>query len=280
MSAALQPGNGARPGAGGIPRQGERLAGKYLVEHVIGSGGMGVVLAAQHVALRTRVAIKLLLPQAAAMPDAIGRFMREAQAAAMLRSEHVARVIDVGTLDTGMPYLVMEYLTGSDFRTHLQHRHTLAVPEVAEYLLQVCDALAEAHAHGIVHRDLKPANLFLTTRPNGTPLVKVLDFGLAKVLDPARSASDASLTATDMVAGSLHYISPEQLRSLRSADHRSDIWALGVIAYELLTGQRPFDGEGLTGVLTFILTEEPEPPSTWVPDLPPPIEALILRWLR
>ncbi len=263
-----------------LPRPGDRIAGKYRVEHMLGAGGMGCVLAAEHLVLKTRVAIKLLLPQAAEIPGATERFLREAQAAAGLRSEHVARVLDVGSTEAGAPFLVMEHLTGQDLRTMIRERGPLPVGEVVEFVLQTCDAVLEAHARGIIHRDLKPANIFVTTRPNGAPLLKVLDFGLAKVLDPARGeAPEESITHSGMVVGSPHYMSPEQFRSLRNADVRSDIWAMGVIMYEMATGKRPFTGEGMSGVMMAVVTEEPTPPRALRPDLPEPLEALILRCL-
>lgn len=261
-------------------RKGTCLADKYVVERVLGAGGMGMVLAAQHLILGCRVAIKVLLPAAGAIPGATERFLREARAAAALRGEHVARVLDVG-MHTGMPFLVMEHLTGKDLREVLRERGPLPIEELANYLIQVCDAMAEAHTLGIVHRDLKPANIFLTARPNGTPVVKVLDFGLAKVLDGAGgSVDDASLTTTGLVIGSPPYMPPEQLRSLKLADVRSDIWSLGVIMFELLTGKRPFEAERTEGLIVAIATEQPAPPRTLRPEIPEEIEAIILRCLR
>lgn len=267
--------------APGIPKAGDLVAGKYRVERVIGAGGMGCVLVADHVLLRTRVAIKVLLPQAAALPGATERFLREAQAAAALRGEHVARVLDVGLTETGAPFLVMEYLSGQDLRTVIRERAPLRVDEAVGYVLQACEAIVEAHAMGILHRDLKPANLFVTSRPNGRPLVKVLDFGLAKVLAPGdRSAPEESITETGQVIGSPHYMPPEQFRSLRNADVRSDIWALGVVLYEMLTGKRPFSGEGMTGVMASVIADNPAPANSLRPDLPPGLNALIMCCLE
>ncbi len=264
-----------------LPSVGDTLVEKYRLVGHLGAGGMGVVFAAEHLALQTPVAVKVLLPAAAAAPGAIERFVREARAAAMLRSEHVAKVLDVGTLPTGMPYLVMEHLVGRDLHALLRQVGRLSVQESVEFLLQVCDAVGEAHVNGIVHRDLKPSNLFVTSRPNGGLLVKVLDFGLAKVVDQRPgSASELTVTTTGEVIGSPHYMSPEQFRSLRKADARSDIWALGVIAYEILCGRRPFDGEGMTGLMVAILQDSPPLPRTWRPDLPPDLERLILRCLE
>lgn len=264
-----------------MPKPGDRIAGKYRVERTIGSGGMGCVLAAEHEMLHARVAIKLLLPQAASVPGASERFLREAKAAAALRSEHVARVLDVGTTEEGAPYLVMEHLAGHDLRKVARERGALPVEEAVEYLLQACEAIHEAHGKGILHRDIKPANIFVTSRADGRPLIKVLDFGLAKVLDPARmEAPEESITQTGLVVGSPHYMSPEQFRSLRKADARSDIWALGVIAYELLAGRRPFYGEGVGGLMMSVANDEPEPLGTIRPELPAPLVDLVTRCLR
>ena len=267
--------------AAGLPAVGECVADKYRVDHVLGAGGMGAVLAATHIVLGSPVALKVLLPNAAKLPGAVERFVREARAAAVLRGEHVARVLDVGALPSGIPYLVMEYLTGHDLGREVATRGPLPVAEAARYLTQVCDAMAEAHSLGIVHRDLKPANLFLAVRPNGTRAVKVLDFGLAKVLDTSRGeAAESSLTATGVVIGTPHYMPPEQIRGLKLADTRSDIWSLGIIAYELVTGTRPFLGRDAMVVIAAIVADPPAPPASLRPDLPPALNDLILRCLE
>ncbi|WP_437285743.1 protein kinase domain-containing protein [Sorangium sp. So ce406] len=263
----------------GVPVAGDVLAGKYRIERVLGAGGMGVVLAAWHLVLERRVAIKFLLPEAAALPDASARFLREARAAAALDGQHIARVIDVGTLDSGAAYMVLEYLTGDDLGQVLQTRGPLPLAEAADYLLQACEALAEAHARGIIHRDLKPKNLFLTRRPDGTPLLKVLDFGLSKFIATGDSVKEASLTATGLIMGSIHYMSPEQIRSLKYADVRTDIWALGVILYRMLTGRHPFEGDSITAVTAAIMMDTPTAVLTLRPDLPPAVGALVSRCL-
>ena len=256
-----------------LPTPGDIIAGKYQVEHVLGEGGVGVVVAAWHLALRQRVAIKLLLPQAMERPEAIARFLREARAAAAVQSEHVARVLDVGTLEDGAPYLVMEHLSGIDFARLLQERGPLPVPETIDLILQAGEAIAEAHALGIVHRDLKPGNLFLTTRADGSPLVKVLDFGLSKTPDEA-------LTAVGVVMGSPQYMPPEQIRSLTNVDQRADIWALGAILYRLLTGRYPFPGSTVAAICVGVLTEAPRPMRAVRREIPEVLDAAVLACLE
>jgi eukaryotic-like serine/threonine-protein kinase len=263
---------------GAVPREGDILAGKYRIDRVLGQGGMGVVVAAHHTTLRQNVAIKYLLPEAAKRDDSSARFLREAQAAFSIQSEHVARVMDVGTLETGSPYMVMEYLTGSDLGAVLAQRGPLAVQDAVEYILQASEAIAEAHALGIIHRDLKPANLFLTTRADGSPLVKVLDFGLSKATKP--DTMDASLTAANVIMGSPFYMSPEQIRSLKGLDARTDIWALGVILYQLLTGVRPFEAESLGSLFFTIGADTPAPLRTRRPELPEALDNAILKCLE
>src|ERR1041384_7316482 len=202
------------------------LAGRYRIERVLGQGGMGVVVQATHLQLHQSVAMKFLLPEVLANHQVVQRFLREAQAAVRLRSEHVARVIDVGSLETGAPYMVLEYLDGADLSTF--PRGQLSVGAIIDLVLQACEALAEAHSLGIVHRDIKPANFFITRATGGTPLLKLLDFGISKT-----PATGGQLTATQTVMGTPAYMSPEQMRSSRNVDHRSDIWSLGVVLYEI-----------------------------------------------
>ena len=257
-------------------REGEVLAGKYRVERVLGMGGMGVVVAAMHLDLHELRAIKFMLSTALDNAEAVERFMREARAAARLRSEHVARVHDVGHLDNGAPYMVMEYLAGADLGSVLKQRGPLPAHEAALYAIQVCSALAEAHSSGVIHRDLKPANLFLTQRPDGTPCVKVLDFGISKVTG---AGSDFEMTKTHAVLGSPHYMSPEQMRSSRSVDARTDIWSLGVILYKLVTGKAPFRGQNITELISAVLEGAPPAPSTLRAGLPLGLDEIIARCL-
>jgi eukaryotic-like serine/threonine-protein kinase len=259
--------------------EGQVLAGKYRVERIIGEGGMGVVVAARHLQLDESVAIKFLLPDVAQNPEAVERFAREARASIKIKSEHVVRVMDVGTLEGNVPYMVMEFLQGGDLSALLQVRGgPLQVQEAVEYVLQACEALADAHVLGIVHRDLKPANLFLLQRSDGSPCVKVLDFGISKMT--GTSASNMQMTKTTAVMGSPLYMSPEQMASSRDVDARSDIWALGAILYELLTAKPPFLADTLPQVCALILQSNPEPMRATRPDVPEAVERVVLKCLE
>src|SRR5262245_34511046 len=259
---------------------GQIVADKYEVERILGQGGMGTVISAVHIHLRERVAIKLLSKEATAQSEALSRFMREARAAARIKSEHVAKVSDVGSLPDATPYIVMEYLEGSGLSDVLAQRGPLPADEAIEPVLQACEALAEAHSLGIVHRDLKPANLFLTHRADGTPSIKVLDFGISKVTHPGTSQAEAALTHTTSIMGSPLYMSPEQLRATRGVDLRTDIWSLGVILYELLAGEAPFLGPTLPDISVKIAVEPPPPLRAKRPDLSVLLEAVILKCLE
>jgi serine/threonine-protein kinase len=257
---------------------GQMLAGKYRVDRVIGEGGMGVVVAATHVAVDRPVAIKILKQELMSEREIIERFAREARAVGRIHSDHVARVLDVGELADRTPFMVMEYLEGMDLADLVRTRGALPGRDAVEYLVQACDALAEAHAAGIVHRDLKPANLFLTHRADGTPCIKVLDFGISKT-GPAE-AQQQGLTQTSALMGSPQYMSPEQLRSARQVDARTDIWSLGICLHELLTGDVAFHAETVPELYVAILQHAPEPLRAKRPEAPAPVEAVILRCLE
>lgn len=257
-------------------KPGEVLAGRYRVERILGEGGMGVVLAAQHLVLGERVAIKMLLPDAVKLEGNLERFQREARAAARIQSEHVARVMDVGVTDDGTPYLVMEYVEGRDLSEELEARGPLPVEEAVNYVLQGAIGVAEAHALHIVHRDLKPSNLFVARLPNGRSLVKVLDFGIAK---EAGAIENKELTTTFSALGSPAYMSPEQLRAAKNVDERTDVWAFGVVLYELLTGKIPFDGDSLTAITAAISVDPPASLRAVRPDAPAELEAVIMACL-
>jgi serine/threonine protein kinase len=249
--------------------EGQILAGKYRIERVLGKGGMGVVVAATHIHLGEKVALKFLLPDALEHPAAVERFQREARAAVRIKGEHVARVGDVGTLDSGVPYMVMEYLVGSDLSTWLKQRGRLPVEQASDFVLQACEAIAEAHSLGIVHRDLKPANLFVSPAADGTLRLKVLDFGISKI------EGSVAMTRTTGLMGSPLYMSPEQLRSPKDVDSRTDIWSLGVVLFELLAGRPPFTAESIPE-LTLKITLNPVPSirQFWM-DVPESIEQVL-----
>ncbi|HTQ08073.1 MAG TPA: serine/threonine-protein kinase [Polyangiaceae bacterium] len=260
---------------------GATVAGKYRVDRVLGVGGMGVVVAAHDALLDRRVAIKFLSDAGAQNPEAVARFAREARSAARIESEHVARVIEVGTLESGAPYMVMEYLDGTDLSRRVSEQGPLPVAEAVDYVLQACEAIAEAHALGIIHRDLKPANLFLTRRADGSTFVKVLDFGISKAAaNTSSSAPELSLTKTAAVMGSPLYMAPEQMRSTRQVDARTDIWAIGVILHELVSGKMPFEASAMPELCAMVLTEPPTPLRTDCPHAPPALAAVVERCLE
>src|SRR5882724_4411253 len=258
--------------------EGQILAGKYRVEKVLGSGGMGVVVAAWHLELEQRVAVKFLHPLAMERADTAERFRREARSAAKIRSEHVARVIDVGIMEGGVPYMVMEYLEGHDISDEMQKHGMLPIADAIDFVLQAIEALAEAHAAGIVHRDLKPANLFIAHRADGTRIVKVLDFGISKSLLGA-SVAELSLTRTSTLIGSPLYMSPEQMRSAKDVDTRTDIWSLGVILYEMITGQPPYTGDSIPALCASLLSDTPATMRSIRPEVPPELEEAVMRCL-
>jgi eukaryotic-like serine/threonine-protein kinase len=239
----------------GAPSPGELIAGKYRIRRVLGIGGMGVVFAAQHEMLGEEVALKLMLADAMQGEDAVVRFVNEARSAAKVKGEHVVRVLDVAVLDDGRPYIVMELLEGVDLGQLLETSGPLAPETTVDYLLQAMEAIAQAHAKGLVHRDLKPSNLFLATQPDGARVIKVLDFGIAKASKVGPHA--LALTKTKALMGSPVYMAPELIRNSKDAGQQSDVWALGVTAFELLAGRTPFEGETVGELLLAIVEQAP-----------------------
>ncbi|HEX3769495.1 MAG TPA: serine/threonine-protein kinase [Polyangiaceae bacterium] len=260
-------------------REGDEIDGKYKVLRKLGAGGMGVVVAARHMQLGEQVAIKILHPRMLEDELAVGRFMREARAAARIKSEYIARVFDVGALPSGAPYMVMEHLEGRDLTSWIAQKGPAPVAQAAEFVLQACAALAEAHTLGIVHRDLKPSNLFCVARPDGRVTIKVLDFGISKLTD-AGEFGDGVLTQTTAVMGSPLYMSPEQMRGAKEVSYPADIWGLGVILYELLSGKPPFGGRTMGEIAVNIATAPPPPMAGVRPDVPKGVEAIVLRCLE
>lgn len=259
---------------------GEVLAGKYRIDRLLGRGGMGIVLAATHLNLDEKVAIKFLLPKALDDARRVTRFMREARAAAKLRNEHVARVFDVDEYE-GAPYIVMEFLPGADLAALVAREGPLEVERACEYILQACEAMAAAHALGIVHRDIKPANLLCTKRQDGSDLIKVIDFGISKFKEPARLDEEEGdgITATAAMLGSPRYMAPEQMQSAKHVDARADVWALGGTLFMLLTGKPPFGGNTVMAVYESMKSGPPAAVKTRS-DIPEGVERIVQRALQ
>ncbi|HEY5373007.1 MAG TPA: serine/threonine-protein kinase [Polyangiaceae bacterium] len=270
----------AEPGAS--PSVGDVIAGKYRLDSIIGTGGMGKVFSATHVELGQRVAIKVLTVEDddARRDEARERFLREGRATAALVSDHVVRVYDVGTLESGAPFMVMELLRGQDLALALARGGPLAVDLAAECVRQAAEAIACAHEQGIVHRDLKPSNLFLTQRSDGSALVKVLDFGISKNTQSAQEPITGSLTETRSVLGTPFYMSPEQVRDAKKVDFRTDIWSLGLILHELLSGSPAFEGTTLPGVCASIAADPPAALRLKRAEVPVELEAVVLKCLE
>jgi eukaryotic-like serine/threonine-protein kinase len=260
---------------------GEIVAGKYQVAGLLGNGGMGYVVSALHIELGELVALKFLHREALLHEQLVARFAREARAAVKIRSEHVVRVFDVGALPDGVPFIVMEHLKGQDLADVVSQRGRLPIPVAVEYVMQACEALASAHAKGIVHRDVKPENLFLTRLEHGGDVIKVLDFGISKLaLSSSISTGPRQFVETQIAMGSPTYMSPEQVRACAEVDARADVWSLGCVLFELLTGTTAFDAPTLMQLGVAILESEPARLRSLLNDAPPGLEAAILRCLE
>jgi len=262
------------------PPVGAVVCAKYRIERMIGRGGMGTVMLAHHLRLDEDVALKFLNPQAMKKPDVVARFEREARAVVKLKSPHVTRVLDVEVAENGTPFIVMEYLEGQTLAGLVRGGAALPVELAVEYMLQACEAVAEAHAMGIVHRDLKPGNLFLTTGVDGSAVVKVLDFGVSKFGNLDKTSGAEIETLPDAVVGSPPYMSPEQLRSSKQVDARTDIWALGVVLFEIVTGRMPFAADNLHEHYTKLMLEDPPMPTQVRADLPAKLDAIVGKCLQ
>ncbi|MFO8074132.1 MAG: serine/threonine-protein kinase [Polyangia bacterium] len=257
-------------------RVGTVLDGKYDLTRLLGEGGMGAVFEATHTLIGRRLAVKFLHPQFATSEEVIERFHREAQAAARIGHENIIDVTDMGMADDGAPYIVMEFLEGTDVRGLIEEGGAVPVKRAAHIMVQALSALQAAHEAGIIHRDLKPDNIFLTQKSTNPDYVKLLDFGISK-FRALESDDVKGLTQTGTVLGTPHYMSPEQARGDQDISARSDIYAMGVILYQMLTGQLPFDAANYNALLIKILTEEPVPPEELAPDLPEDVVAVVKR---
>jgi eukaryotic-like serine/threonine-protein kinase len=257
-------------------RVGELVGGKYRIVRLLASGGMGVVYEAHHTVVRRRFAIKFLRRDLAERREILTRFQREAEAAGALENENVTAAVDFGIAEDGTPYILMEYLVGESLAALLEREGRLPVSRATDLLIQACTGIAAAHAAGIVHRDLKPHNLFVCQRNDGTDLLKVLDFGVAKL----QVAEDAiAATRTGMVLGTAAYMSPEQARGDKLVDGKTDVYALGAILYEMLSLKRPHPGDSQNAILHHIATQPAVPLESVQPDLPPALVELVGRTL-
>jgi serine/threonine protein kinase len=259
-----------------VVNRGEVLGGRYAVERVLGQGGMGVVVAARHIELRQRVAIKMLLASEHQDAELLRRFERESRSVAELSSEHVARVTDIGTFEDGSPFMVMEYLEGEDLQARIDRDGPLPIALAVRLFAQAAIGLGDAHEHHVIHRDVKPSNLFLTRRRSGRIVLKVLDFGIAKADD---EPLEASMTSISSLIGSPQYMSPEQLCDPRAVDPRTDIWSLGASFYEAISGCAAFPADSLPELHMKVLAFEPPRLSSLRPDCPPDLDRIVQRCL-
>ena len=273
------------PPAAVLPQPGDLIAEKYRILGTLGAGGVAYVLEAHHELLDKTVALKVLSPEASKGRNyelLAEKFLVEARAAAKVDSPYVARVMDVGTLESGAPFIVMERLEGCNLDELLFLEQRPKIEDAVDYVLQTLQGLAHAHVLGVVHRDLKPANLFLAKQPDGTSTVKILDFGIAFVLDDAgHPPASERVASKNAIVGSPMYMSPEQVRNDAAIDHRTDIWSIGVVLYELVTGKVPFgaSAQGMGELFGSILHDPLEPISKKREDAPKELDAVIAKAL-
>jgi serine/threonine protein kinase len=263
-----------------LPSRGSIIDGRYRICDVIGRGGMGAVLSAVDLQTRNTVALKVILPDYTHDPEAVRRFVSEARTAGALGNPHVAQLLNVGWLSGGLPYMVLEFLTGCSLGKRIQQGRTLSIPEAANYMLQACEGVADAHAKGIVHRDLKPSNLFVTQGADGAAHIKVLDFGISKVSEQEANTWGGDLTQSNMLLGSPRYMSPEQLRCAKAVDARTDIWAIGVMVHRLVSGKLPFEADSVGGHLALIMSASPIALRVHAPDASEELEHVVARCLQ
>jgi serine/threonine-protein kinase len=261
-------------------RVGLVVGGRYKIVRTLGAGGMGGVYEAEHELIGKKVALKCLHKEYTRDRDLVERFKREARAATAIGNEHIVDVTDMGDMADGAPFLVMEFLAGTTLNGSMEDEGAMRIPRAIHIARQVCDALGAAHDKGIVHRDLKPENVFLTRRGTDPDFVKVLDFGISKIHSGSGERPDRGLTRTGMAIGTPTYMSPEQAQGLRDVDARTDVWAMGVILYEMLTGHRPFEAESYPMLLMRIVGSEPDPVTKWRKDVPPALSTIVMRCLE
>jgi eukaryotic-like serine/threonine-protein kinase len=256
---------------------GQVIEGKYRIIRLLGEGGMGAVYEGENVRIHRRVAIKVLHPTAAANVDAVQRFEREAQAAGRIGSDHIVEVIDLGNLPDGDRFMVMEFLDGESLSQRIQGRGRISPQESASLMIQLLEGLGAAHGAGIIHRDLKPDNVYLVRSKRGqTDFVKILDFGISK-FNKLNKDSGMSMTRTGAVMGTPYYMSPEQAKGSKEMDHRSDLYSAGVILYEAVTGQVPFNAETFNELIFKIVLETPPPPQQLAPGLDPAFASIVQK---
>ena len=254
---------------------GQILDGRYRIQKLLGRGGMGSVYLAEHISIEKKVAVKFLRAEFVEKPDILKRFHREAKTAVSIRHRNIIDVSDMGISEANEPYIVMEYLEGESLAAMIKRTGPISLSAACAVMEPVLSALLAAHEKGVIHRDLKPENIFLAYEEAQTPLVKIIDFGISKLT----SSEHSNVTMTGMMIGTPAYMSPEQIRGKREVDHRCDIWAMGVVLYEMLTGRLPFTGDNSVSLLAAVMTDDPTPPKISYEDFPAEAEPLLMKVL-